>query len=109
MVPLSFDGASIRLREYGRYLRGFEVARRPPWRLFERHSQYFGTLHRDSRFVLHDEGEETAQRRQPAVTGIYRRSPFPLDVLEKGKDILPCEVLQTEGRDGLVSTLSDES
>src|SRR5713226_9466569 len=109
MVTLSFDGASIRLREDGRYLRGVQVAGRPPRCLLERHAQYFGALQGDARLVLPNEGEETTQGRQSAVARVYGRSPLLFDVLKKGEHIGPRQVFQGEGCNGLLSTLSDES
>src|ERR1051325_7844660 len=98
MVPLPLDGASIRLREDSRYLRGLQVARRPPCCLLERHTQYFGTLQRDSRLMFRDKGEETAERRQAAVARVHGSPPLLFDVLKKSQHIGSCQVFQGEGR-----------
>src|SRR5437867_1915114 len=96
MIPLSFQGGSIGLRENRRDIRGFEIADSSARRSFEWDTAHFGALLRGKRLMCSDKREEATQCRQPAVSSADGCLVFLFEILEKSQNLRSGEVFQSK-------------
>jgi hypothetical protein len=97
MIPLSFQGASIRLSHNGGYFSRFQIANSAAWRSFEWNAKHFGALLSRERLLCGNMREETTQSGQSTVSSTDRCLGLLLKVQQESQNLGCGQVFQSQG------------